>query len=89
MSTSQRIDFFDLVKGICILLVVSGHCGFPIDIPGYEIVRMPLYFILSGMFFKDYGGFKNLLIKKVNKIEGWSTYFIAITSVSNDIYLGL
>ena len=68
MSTSQRIDFFDLAKGVCILLVVAGHCGYPIDIPGYEIVRMPLYFILSGMFFKDYGGFKNLLIKKVNKI---------------------
>lgn len=29
---------------------------------------MPLYFILSGMFFKDYGGFKNLLIKKTNKL---------------------
>ena len=68
MPNSQRIEYFDLSKGICILLVVAGHCGCPIDIPGYEIVRMPLYFILSGMFFKDYGGFQNLLIKKANKI---------------------
>ena len=61
MSTTkqtQRIDFIDLAKGICIFLVVIGHCGAPIDIPGYGIVRMPLYFILSGLFFKTYGGGK-------------------------------
>ena len=56
MAQTQRIDFIDLAKGVCILLVVVGHCGAPIDIPGYEIVRMPLYFILSGLFFKEYGG---------------------------------
>lgn len=53
---TQRIDFIDLAKGVCIFLVVIGHCGVPINIPGFEIVRMPLYFILSGLFFKDYGG---------------------------------
>lgn len=53
---TQRIDFIDLAKGVCIFLVVIGHCGVPIDIPGFEIVRMPLYFILSGLFFKEYGG---------------------------------
>lgn len=30
--------------------------------------RMPLYFILSGLFFKDYGGFKYFLVKKTNKL---------------------
>lgn len=68
MSQSKRIEFIDLAKGICIILVVMGHCGCPINIPGYEIVRMPLYFILSGLFFKDYGGFINLLVKKANKL---------------------
>lgn len=68
MAQTQRIDFIDLAKGICIFLVVIGHCGAPIDIPGYEIVRMPLYFILSGLFFKTYGGLKQLSIKKINKI---------------------
>ena len=65
---SKRIEFVDLAKGICIFLVVIGHCGAPIDIPGLEIVRMPLYFILSGLFFKTYGGLKQLSIKKINKI---------------------
>lgn len=68
MAQTQRIDFIDLAKGICIFLVVSGHCGIPIDIPGLVIVRMPLYFILSGLFFKTYGGIKHLFIKKLNKI---------------------
>ena len=58
----KRIEFIDLAKGVCILMVVMGHCGFPIDIPGWEIVRMPLYFILSGLFFKDYGGWGKVFI---------------------------
>lgn len=65
---SNRIEFIDLAKGICILLVVVGHVGVNIAIPGLESVRMPLYFILSGLFFKSYGGVKNFLIKKINKI---------------------
>lgn len=65
---SNRIEFIDLAKGICILLVVVGHVGVNIAIPGLESVRMPLYFILSGLFFKSYGGVKNFFIKKINKI---------------------
>lgn len=68
MSTTKRIDFIDLAKGICIFLVVIGHCGAPIDIPGYNIVRMPLYFILSGLFFKTYGNITSFIVKKINKI---------------------
>lgn len=64
----KRIEFIDLAKGICIIMVVMGHCGSPLVIPGWEIVRMPLYFILSGLFFKDYGSWRNLLVQKTNKI---------------------
>ena len=62
--SQKRIEFIDLAKGVCIILVVIGHCGAPINIPGFEIVRMPLYFILSGLFFKDYGGGYNFFIRK-------------------------
>lgn len=65
---SNRIEFIDLAKGICILLVVIGHVGVNIAIPGLENVRMPLYFILSGLFFKSYGGWMFFVIKKINKI---------------------
>jgi len=65
---NNRIEFIDLAKGICIILVVIGHCGVNVSIPGLEIVRMPLYFILSGLFFKTYGSYINFTIKKTNKI---------------------
>lgn len=68
MTSNKRIEFIDLAKGICIILVVIGHCGVSKNIPGYEIVRMPLYFVLSGLFFKDYGSLLNFIIKKSNKI---------------------
>ena len=32
------------------------------------MLRMPLYFVLSGLFFKEYGGYVRLLVKKVNKL---------------------
>lgn len=64
-----RIEFVDLAKGVCILMVVAGHCGFHwLTLPGYNTVRMPLYFVLSGLFFKDYGGWSGLLVRKTNKI---------------------
>ncbi|MCD7798115.1 MAG: acyltransferase [Akkermansiaceae bacterium] len=65
----QRIGFIDLAKGVCIILVVAMHCGVPVDcIPGLKSMRMPLYFVLSGLFFKDYGGWVNFLVRKTNKL---------------------
>lgn len=76
--TKQRIAWIDTAKGICIVLVVLYHslihthadcllrntnvenflCAF----------RMPLYFALSGIFFKTYCSFDNFVIRKVNKL---------------------
>ena len=70
MAEKQRIEFIDLAKGICILLVLAVHIV-PEFGKRYDILtclRMPLYFCLSGMFFKDYGGFKNLFFKKADKL---------------------
>lgn len=63
----KRIEFIDLAKGICILMVIITHIS-PLHLSGFESLRMPLYFILSGLFFKDYGGFLQLMVKKTNKI---------------------
>lgn len=70
---TKRIDFVDLAKGFCILLVVLFHLEIIFDthikiMETARCFRMPLYFILSGLFFKDYGGFKFFLIKKTNKL---------------------
>lgn len=67
-SDKQRIEFIDLAKGVCILLVVLLHCSYTKEVPALKAMRMPLYFILSGLFFKDYGGIVPFLHKKVNKL---------------------
>ncbi len=67
-SGKPRIEFIDLAKGVCIIMVVVFHAGFAKDIPAINAMRMPLYFILSGLFFKDYGGLVQLFYKKTNKI---------------------
>lgn len=73
----KRIEYIDLAKGICILLVVLDHIsGYGYFLNGdypmndiFEQTRMPLYFILSGLFFKDYsGGIREFLLRKFNRI---------------------
>lgn len=76
-TNTKRIEYIDLAKGICILLVVLDHStnygyfsngDYPLnDIFGQT--RMPLYFILSGLFFKNYaGGIREFLLRKTNRI---------------------
>lgn len=69
----QRIAFIDLAKGICISLVALWHVlgKMCYDMDFFQIMfffRMPLYFILSGLFFKTYGGLFPFLKKKTNKL---------------------
>ena len=77
MASSNRIEYIDLAKGICILLVVLDHIAnegyfsagdYPLN-EIFEQMRMPLYFMLSGLFFKDYaGGIREFLLRKTNRI---------------------
>lgn len=68
IKEKERIEFIDLAKGVCILLIIVGHSGVQVDYPGLSAMRTPLYLTLSGLFFKDYGSIGNLLIRKTNKI---------------------
>ncbi len=79
MSEQQkRIEWIDLAKGICILLVVWWHIKELYSNRGFtdrsyllytaNYFRMPLYFFLSGLFFKTYGGYLTFLIRKTNKL---------------------
>lgn len=73
MKGTKRIEFIDLCKGICILLVVMSHILLFYQVteyPAKEMLttfRMPLYFFLSGIFFKSYA-VKTFLLKKVNNL---------------------
>ena len=71
----ERIAYFDFMKGLCILLIVIGHVDdsfFDSLLPNLNFAlksfRIPLYFFLSGLFFKEYGGFSEFLRKKINNL---------------------
>lgn len=72
MIGEKRIEFVDLTKGICIILVVMSHVGGPLDkIDVHNIIssfRMPLYFFISGIFFKSYEGLWGFFVRKLNKL---------------------
>lgn len=69
-SSNNRIEFIDLAKGICILLVVTLHIAPEIGskFSFLTCLRMPLYYCLSGLFFKEYGGFSKFITKKTDKL---------------------
>lgn len=88
---ATRVDFIDLAKGFCIILVVLSHvCGstawYFLDV--MNIFRMPLYFVLSGLFFKSYGSFFVFVKKKTNKllIPFLSVYLFVVLPSSFLIY---
>ena len=51
-NQSRRIDFVDLTKGVCIILVVMAHVGGAFEQLDTNSMlscfRMPLYFFISG-----------------------------------------
>lgn len=64
----QRYAQYDILKGIGILLVIICHAGlrgFPKEV--IYIFHMPLFFFVSGCFFKDYR-FGDYLIKNIKQL---------------------
>lgn len=102
---TSRSGWIDYAKGIAIILVVHRHVGFGlqengIQVPGWMLdmndmlysFRMPLFFILSGLFFgrslarRGAGGF---LVSKVNTLLYpyliWSVLMIALQIIFHNI----
>lgn len=71
-NENKRIDFIDLTKGVCIILVVISHIGGAFtqldNASMLSCFRMPLYFFISGIFFKSYEGLSGFIIRKINKL---------------------
>lgn len=65
MEAKKRIDYIDLLKGFCILWIIWIHTYHPSFVGGP--FRIPLFFFLSGIFFKDCN-FKQFVIKRVNSL---------------------
>ncbi len=63
------------MKGLCIVLIVTGHVDTGLfEALGantdrmFQTFRVPMYYFLSGIFFKRYDGFFDFTRKKVNNI---------------------
>lgn len=67
-GVKPRLEYVDLAKGICIILVVALHTLPGFNFGGLNILRMPLYFMLSGIFFKQYDSFVVFVQKKINNL---------------------
>jgi len=80
MQPSQRNIPVDIAKGICIILVVFGHSQLDRHIPGVHatlsLVRMPLFFFLSGVFFSSLATPSNFLIRKTDALL--KPYFVTL-----------
>lgn len=75
MEEKARIEWIDLAKGLCMFFVILGHvpqiyeyfdAREAINVIAY--FRMPLYFLLSGLFFKTYSSFRIFCFKKINHL---------------------
>ncbi len=63
-SASGRIEIFDALKGIAMLLVVADHCGMPL-LTVFDYFEVPAFFVISGFFFRRKGG---LMIEKLKRL---------------------
>lgn len=91
-TASKRIEWIDTAKGICIILVIIHHISqfLNISYPFFDIFktfRMPLYFILSGLFFKTYGKMGRFLLKKINNLIIPYIFFYLALSVCVPVLL--
>lgn len=68
----SRIDYIDIAKGIGILLVVMGHNDFSLISPFFfKLIysfHMPLFFFMSGIFFKPDLSFLILLRRRFDSV---------------------
>ena len=81
----QRIAFIDFMKCMCIMLIVMYHIDhefFNHILPNLnnalQAFRLPMYYFISGIFFKRYGGFADFTRRKVNNILVPFCFFIVL-----------
>jgi Fucose 4-O-acetylase and related acetyltransferases len=86
MEEVQRIAYMDIAKAFAIIAVVIGHSGSPVTHIIY-LYHMPLFFFLSGYFYKDmYSKSPVTLLKKRLKslyipFVAWELLFLLLHNV--------
>ncbi|MGN1265199.1 MAG: acyltransferase family protein [Muribaculaceae bacterium] len=84
-ETKQRLEYVDFMKGMCILFIVAFHINNSIYPHRIDLMlqsfRIPLYYFLSGVFFKQYDGFIDFARRKFNNIIVPYIFFMLLTCV--------
>lgn len=85
----QRIAYIDFMKCLCIMLIVMYHIEhefFNYLAPNLnnalQAFRLPMYYFISGIFFKLYEGFGDFTRRKVNNILVPFVFFIVLNFVA-------
>ena len=78
----QRIEFIDLAKGFCMLLIVAHHILPFAKNPEIGHFGNSLYFIISGLFFKTYDSFSSFLKKKINGLLIPFLFFYVVSYIA-------
>ena len=88
-ALAKRVEYIDIAKGIGIVLVVMGHNDFALISPfAHKLIysfHMPMFFFLSGMFFKPdmpIGLFLHQRFNRVLKPFLVTILFLYLTSIS-------
>lgn len=81
----ERIAYIDFMKCLCIMLIVMYHINhdfFDALYPGLnnalQAFRLPMYYFISGIFFKLYAGYGDFTRRKVNNILVPFVFFVTL-----------
>lgn len=88
---ANRIDYFDTLRGIGIILMVMGHIGFGIAFDKYiHAFHMPLFFFVAGYFFTIKGGssFLSFTMQSVKSLLVPYLVFCVLCQLLHYIYAG-
>ena len=92
----RRIAYIDFMKCLCIMPIVMYHIDhefFNYLAPNLnnalQAFRLPMYYFISGIFFKRYAGFGDFTRRKVNNILVPFVFFIVLAYVVRLMEWGL
>ncbi len=73
----RRLAFVDLAKGIAIIMVMLTHTH-EFSPVGFSLYRVPLYWIVCGLFFKENITLPDLMVRKANRLLVPMIFFTTI-----------
>ena len=91
-----RIAYIDFMKCLCIMLIVMYHIDHeffnylaPHLNDALQAFRLPMYYFISGIFFKLYDGFNDFTRRKVNNILVPFVFFVVFAFAARCLEAGL